>query len=72
MIYDYIENVDDFYRGRDNTKSIDRKTNVKKIIDENNLKFIKYLEPWYIGEDLNKVEEFLLKADNNGKLKTGV
>ena len=67
MVYDYIENVDDFYRGRDNTKSIDRKANVKKIIDENNLKFIKYLEPWYIGEDLNKVEEFLLKADNNGK-----
>ena len=67
MIYDYIENVDDFYRGRDNTKSIDRKANVKRIIDENNLKFIKYLEPWYIGEDLNKVEEFLLKADNNGK-----
>ena len=67
MVYDYIENVDDFYRGRDNTKSIDRKANVKKIIDENNLKFIKYLKPWYIGEDLNKVEEFLLKADNNGK-----
>ena len=67
MVYDYIENVDDFYRGRDNTKSIDRKANVKKIIDENNLKFIEYLEPWYIGEDLNKVEEFLLKADNNGK-----
>lgn len=67
MVYDYIENVNDFYKGRDNTKSIDRKANVKKIIDENNLKFIEYLEPWYIGKDLNKVEEFLLKADNNGK-----
>lgn len=67
MVYDYIEDVNKFYEGRDNTKSIDRKINVKKLIEENNLSYVKYLEPWYIGNDLNKIEEFLLKADNEGK-----
>lgn len=66
MCYDYIENIEDFYNGKDSTKCIDRKNKLKEIlsVDKEN---IKYLEPLYIGKDLDKIMEFSNLAVQNGE-----
>ncbi|MGL4451075.1 MAG: hypothetical protein ACRCTZ_07800 [Sarcina sp.] len=67
QIYDYVENVNDFYKGKDNTPAIDRKCKINKILNGLNLVYVEYLKPWYVGEDTNKIEYFIDVADNQGK-----
>ena len=57
ICYDFIENEDDFYKGKCNIKCIDRKNRLKDILSTD-LKFIKYLEPLYIGNDENMIEKY--------------
>ena len=60
-VYDYIEDINNFFNGYDITKTIDRKLNVKKLINESNLKHVEYLEPLYIGDDTSKIQELAFK-----------
>lgn len=55
VVYDYIADVNDFYKGIDKTPCIERKNTLKAIIYEKNLKFIHYLEPIYIGKEVDKI-----------------
>lgn len=67
QIYDYIENVNDFYKGKDATPTFERKCKINKILNDLNFTYIEYLKPWYIGEDINKIEHYLNIANNCGK-----
>lgn len=64
VCYDYIENVDDFYNGICKTKCIDRKNKLKEILSVGK-QFIEYLEPLYIGKDIDKIGEFSNLAIQN-------
>lgn len=66
VCYDYIENIEDFYNGKDLTECINRKNKLKEILSINK-KNIEYLEPLYIGKDLNKIIEFSNLAVQNGE-----
>ena len=66
VCYDYIENIEDFYNGKDLTECINRKNKLKEILSINK-ENIEYLEPLYIGKDLNKIIEFSNLAVQNGE-----
>ena len=62
ITYDYISNILDFYNGVDNTYCIDRKNSLKRILEPLNLEFVEYLEPLYIGKEVDKIS-ILLKEE---------
>ena len=59
MIYDFISDIDDFKNGKDETKCIDRKNNVRDIINVfGKSEFIQYLEPLYVGNDITQITKY--------------
>ena len=59
MIYDYICDINDFKNGKDNTRCIDRKNTVKRLINNiGELEFIQYLEPLYVGNDITQITKY--------------
>lgn len=64
VCYDFIENEEDFWNGKCNTKCIDRKNKLRNILSID-LEFIKYLAPLYIGKDTNMIEEYSKLATEN-------
>ena len=67
MVYDYIENINDFFKGKDETPCKERKEKIKNLIENSKVFHLEYHEPWYIGYNINKIEELLLKADDEHK-----
>lgn len=67
VCYDYIENIDDFYDGICRVKCIDRKNQLKNILNNIQLQHIEYLEPLYIGKDLDKIVEYSNIATEKGE-----
>lgn len=67
ICYDYIENINNFYNGVDKTKCEDRKNKLKAIIgNAEGLKFVEYLEPLYIGDDMDMINKYSEEAIRNG------
>ena len=59
MIYDFISDIDDFKNGKDETECIDRKNNVRDIINVfGKSEFIQYLEPLYVGNDITQITKY--------------
>lgn len=65
MCYDFIANEKDFWNGRCNTKCIDRKNQVEKILNNANVEHVEYLYPLYIGKDVSAVEKYSAEAIAN-------
>ena len=70
MVYDYIENINNFHNGIDNTPCIERKSSVENLIKQSNCKHIEYLEPLYIGDDKEEIIEQLKINDEGVMLNT--
>lgn len=66
ICYDYIENVDDFWKGKHLINCITRKVNLCYIVKEQNTEFIEYLNPLYIGKDVNAIAIYSQQAIENG------
>ena len=70
MIYDFISDIDDFKNGKDETKCIDRKNNVRDIINVfGKSEFIQYLEPLYVGSDIKRItmhSDLVIKQGQEG------
>lgn len=70
MIYDFISDIDDFKKGKDETKCIDRKNNVRDIINVfGKSEFIQYLEPLYVGSDIKRItmhSDLVIKQGQEG------
>lgn len=64
ICYDFIENEEEFWIGKCNKKCIDRKNKLKDILS-NDTKLVKYLEPLYIGKDINMIEKYSKLATEN-------
>lgn len=67
ICYDYIENIDDFWKGKHLINCITRKVNLCHIIKEQNIEFIEYLEPLYIGKDIKAIAIYSQQAIENGE-----
>ena len=65
MVYDYIENINNFHNGIDNTPCIERKSSVENLIKQSNCKHIEYLEPLYVGDDKEEIIKQLKIAEKN-------
>ena len=50
VAYDFIADINNFYKGRDNTPCYIRKMNLENLIRNSKTKFIEYLNPIYYGE----------------------
>lgn len=70
VCYDYIEDIDSFFNGIDNTPCIDRKNKLETIIksskDDCNIEHIEYLYPLYIGKDKSMIEKYSNEAVSKG------
>ncbi|MCC0645401.1 hypothetical protein KGF41_14135 [Clostridioides sp. ZZV14-6150] len=57
--YDYIQNIDSFDIGKDETLCYLRKDNLESILEKCSFKtkFIKYLEPLYQGKDIEMINK---------------
>lgn len=67
MCFDYIESLEAFYNGIDNTKCIDRKQKLQSILESSPCKFIEYLQPLYIGSDYSIIPEILKEQVSKGE-----
>lgn len=67
MCFDYIESLEAFYNGIDNTKCIDRKQKLQSILESSPCKFIEYLQPLYIGNDYSIIPEILKEQVSKGE-----
>ncbi|HBF8685618.1 TPA: hypothetical protein KO123_002328 [Clostridioides difficile] len=58
--YDYIQNIDNFHIGKDETLCYLRKNNLENILDRGSLKieYIKYLKPLYQGRDIKMINKY--------------
>lgn len=65
--YDYIQNIDNFYIGKDETLCYIRKYNLENILERRPFKanFIKYLKPLYQGKDIEMINKYCNDAINN-------
>lgn len=70
VCYDYIEDIDSFFNGIDNTPCIDRKNKLETIIkssrDDYNIEYIEYLYPLYVGKDKSMIEKYSNEAVSKG------
>lgn len=67
MCFDYVESLEAFYNGIDNTKCIDRKQKLQSILESSPCKFIEYLQPLYIGNDYSIIPEILKEQVSKGE-----
>lgn len=66
IAYDYLE-VEEFYNGKSKEDTKTRKDNLKKLLSNNKSEFIEYLEPLYIGNDLELVDKIGLEEIKKGE-----
>ncbi len=67
ICFDYVESLEAFYDGIDNTKCINRKQKLQSILDNSSCKFIEYLQPLYIGSDYDIIPEILKEQVSKGE-----
>lgn len=65
--FDYIDDVNEFNSNVSIKKCIDRKQQLKEIINNSNVTLIEYLEPLYIGNDISKIQEYSKIAQDNNE-----
>ncbi len=58
VVFDYIENISDFNNNTSTMTCIDRKELVKSHISKVELEYVEYLEPYYIGNDITKIQHY--------------
>ncbi|VIF91050.1 DNA ligase [Clostridioides difficile] len=65
--YDYIQNIDGFYIGKDETLCYLRKNNLENILERCSfkIKHIKYLKPLYQGKDIKVINKYWDEAIDN-------
>lgn len=67
VTYDFIADINNFYKGRDNTPCYERKMNLENLIRNSKTKFIEYLNPIYYGTDKEVIQEKLREATENNQ-----
>lgn len=65
-MFDYVS-LQGFEKGIDRTPYIERKERLRQMIEQSNFKYIKEVKPLYVGEDKNKIIEFLDIAKSNNE-----
>lgn len=65
VAYDYIQDINDFHKGIDNTPCLKRKLTLERLIRNSNCKFIEYLKPLYVGTDKREIMTQLQIAKKN-------
>lgn len=65
-LFDSIS-LESFEKGIDKTHAIDRKNNLKELVNKANNEFIKYCEPIYIGNDTDIIMDTLKEVTSKGK-----
>ena len=66
IAYDYLE-VEEFYKGKSKYDTKTRKENLKRLLSNNKSEFIEYLEPLYIGSDLELVDKIGIEEIKKGE-----
>ena len=66
IAYDYLD-VEEFYNGKSKDDTKTRKDNLKKLLSNNKSEFIEYLEPLYIGNDLELVDKIGIEEIKKGQ-----
>lgn len=66
VCYDYIDNIEDFWKGKHNVKCITRKLNLSHIIENHKTDYIDYLKALYVGNDVNMIPIYSHQAIENG------
>ena len=66
IAYDYLE-VKEFYNGKSKDGTKTRKDNLKKLLSNNKSEFIEYLEPLYIGNNLELVDKIGIDEIKKGE-----
>lgn len=67
VAYDYIEDINNFYKGRDNTPCRERKIKLCKLIKKSNCEYVEYLSNLYEGTDKYVINEELIKATSRNE-----
>ena len=67
VAYDFIADINNFYKGRDNTPCYIRKMNLENLIRNSKTKFVEYLNPIYYGTDKEVIQEKLREAIENNQ-----
>lgn len=67
MVFDYIENKNDFFNGIDKTPCNERKNKLNNILNEKKCSYVEYLNPLYIGTDYNKIYEIMQEQTSKGE-----
>ena len=67
VAYDFITDINNFYKGRDDTSCYIRKMNLENLIRNSKTKFIEYLDPIYYGDDKEVIQEKLREAIENNQ-----
>ena len=67
VAYDFIADINNFYKGRDNTQCYIRKMNLENLIRNSKTKFVEYLNPIYYGTDKEVIQEKLREAIENNQ-----
>lgn len=55
LAYDYIDDINKFFEGKDNTPCHTRKYNLQKLLMKYDLTYIEYLSPLYTGTDKKEI-----------------
>ncbi len=55
LAYDYIDDINKFFEGKDNTPCHTRKYNLQKLLMKYDLNYIEYLSPLYSGTDKKEI-----------------
>ena len=67
MTYDFIQDINDFHKGVDNTPCHTRKYNLKKLIMKYKFSHIEYLQELYIGTDTREIATQLRIAQDKNE-----
>ena len=67
VAYDFIADINNFYKGFDKTPCYIRKMNLENLIRNSKTKFIEYLNPIYYGNDKQVIQEKLREAIENNQ-----
>lgn len=67
MTYDFIQDINDFHKGVDNTPCRARKYNLKKLIMKYKFSHIEYLQELYIGTDTREIATQLRIAQDKNE-----
>lgn len=66
IAYDYLE-LEEFDIGKSKGDTLQRKSKLKELLKDIDSEFVEYLEPMYVGNDLEKVENIAKKEIEKGE-----